>query len=476
MVSHPDVSKFDISTIGASTGTSVSKDNLRNTHVAAGSALLYVAVLGMLTSYSAPATADMKEPGSRFRDLTPDQTTWIGSLPNLGCLIGNITFGYVTHAFGRKAAMMLLSLFYLLSWLSVAYAPTLIWIYIGRLVGGICGGASCVAIPTYLVEIAPTKIRGQLTSGFQIANTIGAFLIMSLGIILRWSWLAISGASVVACASCIMLFMPESPPWLLRSSRSTEAIRGLKFLKGKQCNIEKELIDILGSIQYKEERIALRDFLDSKFFKPAFISLALMFFQQACGIGPLLAYTVEIFQTSRSSIDPSIAAAMVALVEVIGSIANGSLIDRSGRKFLYITSYSFMSISLLFLGFYNFVLVRDPISVRSYGYVPLICIVVYKFSYSLGSGSIPYIMIPELVPIKHRSVVMAMGGVMCSLVAFVSNKSFEVLRVLLGDYGVYWTYGSISFISVVFGFCILPETKGLTILQINESFSNVVSK
>ncbi|XP_015924127.1 facilitated trehalose transporter Tret1-2 homolog [Parasteatoda tepidariorum] len=463
--------------MGKSAETLLPAVSLTNIRLAAASALLYAVVLGVITSYSAPATADMKRPGSRFSDVTPDEITWIGSLPNLGCLFGNLIAGYATHEFGRKTVMMFVSIFYLTSWLMVAYAPSMMWMYCGRLIGGICAGACCVAVPTYIIEIAPTKIRGQLASGFQIAYTIGVLYVMGLGIFLRWSWLAISGAVIVACASCLMVFMPESPPWLVRASRPLEAENGLRFLKGPSTDTQRELQSIMDNIaENKEEGIRLEELLLPEIYKPTAIALALMFFQQACGISPLMTYTVEIFHSAGSSIDPAVAATIVALVQVIATVLSGSLMDRSGRRCLFVTSGSIMFISLAVLGSYSFKLNQYLVSYHFVGYIPLISFATYIIAFSLGNGPIPYVMIPEIVPIKFRSPVVAAAGVLCSLLAFVFNKIFEDMRQGLGDYGVYWTYSFFSLISALFGFFILPETKGLTMRQISKSFSHSEKK
>ncbi|GIY92715.1 facilitated trehalose transporter Tret1 [Caerostris extrusa] len=185
--------------------------NLKNTHFATGSALLYIIVLGMISSYSAPATVDMQLPGSRFRDITPDEITWIASLPQVSGVVGNFLSGYATHKLGRKATLMFVSTIYTLGWLAIAYAPSIAVIYLGRIISGLCAGTCAVAVPTYIVEIAPTEIRGFLTSGFQVAFSVGVFLIIGLGAVLRWSWLAISGAVLTTSAVCLMVIMPESP-------------------------------------------------------------------------------------------------------------------------------------------------------------------------------------------------------------------------------------------------------------------------
>ncbi|GBN36923.1 Facilitated trehalose transporter Tret1 [Araneus ventricosus] len=448
--------------------------NLRNTHVAAGSALLYIVVMGMVNSYSSAATVDMKLPGSRFQDITPDEITWIASLPQISGLVGNFLSGYITHKIGRKTTLVFASSSYITSWLAVAYAPTISVIYIGRVTCGLSTGICCVAVPAYIVEIAPTEIRGFLSSGFQLAYSIGVFLIISVGTCLRWSWLAVVGACLTTCALCLIVVMPESPTWLMRESRTHEALKGLKFLKGKNADLKKELQDITENIvETKSSKFSFKELLDPTFHKPALITACLVFFQQASGINVIMSYTVEIFASIGSAVTPNISSSVVAAVQVIGTLLGSILMDRSGRKRLYVISGTCMTVSIFILATYSYVLKFKVMSLNLhvYGWIPLMTLIMFVFSFSLGVGPIPFVMAPELSPIRFRSAILAMASVLCSLFAFIATKLFEDMRTFFGLYGLFWTYSFFSFLSALFGYFILPETKGLTLRQISRSFS-----
>ncbi|GIY61048.1 facilitated trehalose transporter Tret1 [Caerostris darwini] len=448
--------------------------NLKNTHFASGSALLYIIVLGMVSSYSAPATVDMQLPGSRFRDITADEITWIASLPQVSGVVGNFLSGYVTHKLGRKATLMFISTSYTTGWLAIAYAPSVPIIYLGRLISGFSAGICAVAVPTYIVEIAPTEIRGFLTSGFQVAFSVGVFLVICLGAVLRWSWLAISGAVLTTIAVCLMVIMPESPAWLVQESRIGEAMNGLKFLKGKNADLKKELQEISDNqILFKSDKFSFREFLNPIFYKPLGFSVLLMVFQQVSGVNIVLSYTVEVFGSIGSSVDPHIASVLVAAVQIAGTIVSSILIDKSGRKRLYITSATCMSVSYFVLGVYSYIVKKSehPVNLHYYGWIPLVSLTVYMFAFSLGLGPIPFVMTPEMAPIRFRSMIVAIGFLMGSLSGFIVTKTFEDGRALLGIYGLLWLYSGLCLLSALFGCFILPETKGLSFREIHRSFS-----
>ncbi|GIY92707.1 facilitated trehalose transporter Tret1 [Caerostris extrusa] len=178
---------------------------------------------------------------------------------------------------------MFVSTIYTLGWLAIAYAPSILVIYLGRIISGLCAGICAVAVPTYIVEIAPTEIRGLLTSGFQVAFSVGVFLIIGLGTLLRWSWLAIAGAVLTTSAVCLMVIMP-----------------GIPRLAGSG--------------------IQNREFLNPTFYKPLGFAVLLMVFQQTSGVNSIMSYTVDIFGSIGSSVDPHIASAIVAAVQIAGTI------------------------------------------------------------------------------------------------------------------------------------------------------------
>ncbi|XP_054714742.1 facilitated trehalose transporter Tret1-like [Uloborus diversus] len=426
----------------------------------------------MVAGYSAPATADMKKPGSRYEGITEDQITWIASLPNLSGVIGNALSGFISQKLGRKSVLMYISLSFMTSWLLIAYSRSLLYVYAGLLISGFSAGIASVAVPAYVVEIATTEKRGFLTSGFQVFYSLGVLVMMSLGIVLSWSWLAITAAIFVVSGASLMFFMPESPAWLVRESRCAEAIRGLMFLRGKNVDYVREIEEINDSMRKHSSRgIRFQDFLKPTLYKPIVIVFLLFFFQQFSGVKSLMSYTVDILKSAGSAIDPLTAAAIVSVVQLLVTVTSCLLMDRAGRKVLFIVSGCFLFLSLTTLGLHSIAVQKYNFDQEKYGWVPVMAFVVYVAAYAIGFGPIPFVMTPELVPINTRSFLLAMGSVTCSGLGFVVAKSFDSLKTLMGEYGLYWGYAAFSLLGSLYCFFFIQETKGRTIQEINNSFS-----
>ncbi|XP_015924128.1 facilitated trehalose transporter Tret1 [Parasteatoda tepidariorum] len=441
-------------------------------YLACISAYLFILTMGMTVSYTAPATMDMRKPGSRMQHITEDDITWMGSLTLLGGIPANALGGYFTHRYGRKTALMLTSILFTSSWLMIAYSSSVAWICAGRIISGFCTGLYVVAIPAYVAEIAPQDIRGMLSSGLPFFNNLGILLVMSLGLVLRWSWLAISVVILTVFSAFMMAFMPESPVWLVRESRLYEAANGLKFLHGKRSNYNAEIEKIMEVIRSEKQNkpLTLQDFRNPILYKPLLISIALFFFLPTSGFGPIITYTVEIFQRAGSTIDPNLAATILAAVQIFASVACGVVIDNFGRRKLYILSGAGTSFMLICLGIYSYILEYHPVRNSVMGYVPILCFSAYLFIFTFGIGSIPFVMIPEMISVQYRSTVLSISTVCLSIFGFAVSKSFDSLRDVLGDYGMYWFFASFTFLSVVFSYFVLPETKQLSFEEISRYF------
>ncbi|GIY12990.1 facilitated trehalose transporter Tret1 [Caerostris darwini] len=159
-----------------------------------------------------------------------------------------------------------------------------------------------------------------------------------------------------------------------------------------------------------QKSVSLQEFKKPELYKPIVLSIGLVFFQQFSGINALMAYTVEIFEHAESSVDPSIAAAVVAGVQVIATAFGGALMDKCGRTKLFTISGIFVSFGLVTLGIYGILAKKLLLETDTYGWIPLASFIIFVASFSLGYGPIPYLMTPELVPLHCRSAVLAISG------------------------------------------------------------------
>lgn len=117
----------------------------------------------------------------------------------------------------------------------------------------------------------------------------------------------------------VMLFMPESPYYLLTREREEAAKKSLQWLRGKNYDISKDMLLMKATLQEQEDigSISLKEFFTvGIYIKPGLLMLALMFFQQYSGINAVLFNLTAIFTSANVDFDASVSATLVTLVQV----------------------------------------------------------------------------------------------------------------------------------------------------------------
>lgn len=147
-------------------------------------------------------------------------------------------------------------------------------------------------------------MRGSLAVVPAIAGTLGVLLPQVLGANLNWQWLSIVCASLNVPFLLMLIFIPESPVYLISTEQIERAHKSLRVLRGPKWDVTKELTDIKVASEGRETyHVRLQDFFVGTVLKPFVIALTLMFFFQFSGINIILQYTVDIFKSADSSVE-----------------------------------------------------------------------------------------------------------------------------------------------------------------------------
>ncbi|XP_072946399.1 facilitated trehalose transporter Tret1-like [Epargyreus clarus] len=437
---------------------------------------------GLGKGYMSPAIASMQDPRRHSTFTVNDQqASWIASLSLLGALIGGILGGFAMR-YGRRTVLLLAALPYTLAWLATSLSSSVDMVSVTSFFGGMM--VCCITMTTqvYVTEIAVPEIRGCLSSVLKILSQIGILISFSLGAYLNWRHLALVVASAPVLLFIALLFIPETPSFLLLRGREEDASDSLQWLRGPDSDIRQELAtirtNILASKQYHDGRAGkLKVLLSKRLTRPVLITCGLMFFQKFTGAHVFNFYAVPMFKKTFRMMNPHGGAIATSVVQLLASCLSGMLIDHVGRLPLLMISGVMMSIALAGFGSYAYYedVFRNSTDIThtepgSYDWIPLLCVLTFTIAFSLGISPISSLLVGELFPLEYRSTGSAMATSFSHLCGFVNVKTAADFQDYIGLYGLFWLYAGISVLCLLFVVLFVPETKGREIDEMDPKY------
>ncbi|KAG8307779.1 hypothetical protein J6590_013477 [Homalodisca vitripennis] len=212
-----------------------------------------------------------------------------------------------------------------------------------------------------------------------------------------------------------------------------------------------------------------RGFIKPTGYKPALLLSAVFTFQQFTGIYITIYYSVSFLKTVGTSVDPYISTVAVGLVRLVMGILTSVLLNKFGRRTLFMVSGVGMSIFIFISGYYTKEITQGHMEKNV---VPVICIMIYISVGVIGFMSIPWTMTAELFPIEIRGVAQSLMMSYVNLVTFGVLKVYPFMDKMVGSYGVQWLFSGCTLVATMFIFVFLPETRNKTLSEIQDYFEN----
>jgi SP family galactose:H+ symporter-like MFS transporter len=384
----------------------------------------------------------------------------------VGAVIGAAFSGAITDRFGRKKVLVVTALLFAVGALGASLAANVAMIVLFRLIIGVAIGVASYTAPLYISEISPPEMRGALVSLNQLMITCGivvSYLVdyaLSVGAN-EWRWMFGLGAIPAIILIIGMIFLSESPRWLVSRNMITEA-RAVLARIIPQEKIEAEMRSIQGSLSTKEG--SWKELLQP-WIRPALVvGIALAFFQQATGINTIIYYAPTIFEFAGfgSHKVAILATVGVGIVNVLMTVVAIWFIDRLGRKPLLYIGMTGMAISLAVIG----IAFHMPSITGGLKMITVLGVVFYIASFAISLGPIFWLMIAEIYPLNVRGRAMSLATVANWGFNAVVASTFLTLTEKLGKAGTFWFYAIVCAIGIVFCYLYVPETKGHSLEEI----------
>jgi sugar porter (SP) family MFS transporter len=393
--------------------------------------------------------------------LSDSQTEIAASSLLLGCVIGASVAAFTSDRFGRKRVLLAAAALFTISSIGSALPRDLFQFVIARVMGGVAIGIASTLSPLYIAEISPARMRGLLVCLNQLAIVTGILLSYSVNYLLtgagpaNWRWMFASAAIPSVCFLFTLLFIPESPRWLVQKGRESAAEHFLSHIVGSHA--------AAGEIQAIRAAISEEsgNLLDPAFRKPLIVAILIALFSQFTGINTIIYYGSLVFlehvpkQTASTALWANV---VIGAINFVATIVGMLLIDRAGRKPLLMSAFAGMALSLLG--------VSAAIRFEATGIVVLIFVLTYVACFAVGVGTGTWVMMAEICPTRVRGRAMSLATVCLWCGTLLVTFTFLSLVHVFTAPGAFLFYATVSVAAFLFVWCIVPETKGRTLEEI----------
>ncbi|KAK4771952.1 hypothetical protein SAY86_013727 [Trapa natans] len=481
---------------GSGEDGSVSPDSTNQEEFSWSSVLLpflFPALGGLLFGYDIGATSgaaiSLQSPefsGITWYTLSAVQLGLVVSGSLYGALLGSLLVYPVADFLGRRRELIIAAVLYAAGGIITAFAPGLGVLLIGRLLYGLGIGLAMHGAPLYIAETCPSQIRGTLISlkelfivlGILLGYFVGSFSIDMVG---GWRYMYGLSNPIALLMGIGMWSLPPSPRWLLLRAvqgkaplqeYKEKAIFALSRLRGRSAGdrvSEKQIEDTLVSVKsaYAEDESegSFWEVFQGPSLKAFVIGGGLVLFQQITGQPSVLYYAGPILQSAgfSAATDATRLSVVIGTFKLLMTWIAVLKVDDLGRRPLLIGGVAGIVASLFLLSAYYKFLGGFPLAAVA-------ALLLYVGCYQISFGPISWLMVSEIFPLRTRG----RGISLAVLTNFGSNAivtfAFFPLKEALGAENVFLLFGAIALVSLLFIVTLVPETKGLSLEEIESKF------
>lgn len=461
-----------------------------------GSALV-AALGGLLFGFD---TAVISGTTEALKDVFHLREPWLG-LPGsfwlgftvasalVGTIVGSIAIGKPADILGRRTALILIAVIYVVSSIGSACPWNWTSFLFFRFLGGLAIGGASVASPMYIAEISPAEYRGRLVAITQF-NVVSGILLaffsnyliagMNLGDV-EWRWMF----GVVAFPSLLFFFLlfltPNSPRWLVARGRNREARE--VFSRLGVVDIDAEIRAIEASLDVAHHAVN-EPFFCRAYLRPILLAVAIAAFNQLSGINALMYYAPAIFAMAGADKGSAMLQSVaVGGTNLLFTMAAMLVIDHFGRRRLmlvgsigYILSLSCAAWAFFAYGdAFNAMMkatghgsvatgaMTNAASIG--GAVVLVSLLVFIAAHAFGQGAVIWVFISEIFPNRLRARGQALGSFTHWFMAAVISLTFPIFAEVSGGY-TFAFYAAMMFLQLLWVLWVMPETNGVSLEEI----------
>ncbi|AMD19248.1 HBR347Cp [Eremothecium sinecaudum] len=436
----------------------------------------------------------------RFAELRPDGTHsfsdnrvgLIVSIFNIGAAIGGIILSKLGDMYGRRIGLMIVTLVYVVG-IVIQITSSTKWYqyFVGRIISGMGVGGIAVLSPMLISETSPKHLRGILVSSYQLMITLGIFVgycanygtknsytdssqwRIPLGLCFAWAFFMILG----------MIFVPESPRYLVEVDKIEEAKRSLarsNKVPMDDPGVQAELDNIRAGVEL-ERRAGSATWGElfstkTKVLQRVIMGMAIQSLQQLTGNNYFFYYGTTIFNAVGLD-DPFQTSIVLGAVNFVSTFAAFYIVGKFGRRTCLLAGAAFMCVFMFVYAIIGTVALypdgEDMPSSKSAGngMIVFTCFFIFAFATTWAPGA--YVIVSETFPLRVKAKGMAISTAANWMWGFlISYFTPLITKAIHFRYG--FVFAGCLLFSYFYVFFFVPETKGLTLEEVEEMWQEDV--
>lgn len=408
--------------------------------------------------------------------ITPASEGLMTAAVPLGAVGGVVLAAFFSDRLGRQRVLMLCAAVFIVGAIFSGLASGLTMLTLARLLLGIGIGASSMAAPMFLAELAPASARGAVVSAFQLMITVGILVsyVVGLGLAPFEHWRLMLGLGAVPAVVALVgiAMSPESPRWLVLKGRNEAARKVIATLQPQlsAASVDTAVREIDTSLANSAAVPRWSAFLEPKVRPVVTFAIALFLLQQLSGINAVIYYAPRILgEAGLSGVTTQLTATVgIGILNVVMTIVAMAVVDRVGRRPLLLVGFAGAAASLLLIA------VAFATPSLDDAVVALAGLVLYIAFFAVALGPLPWLYMSELFPMRLKTRGMALAASANWTMNFVVVFLFPVVLTAAGAAATFAIFGAFCVVGLIYGWFHAPETKGVSLEDMSQDLVHEV--
>ncbi len=416
-------------------------------------------------------------------NLSPFTQGLVTSSLLFGAAFGAIFGGRLSDRKGRRKTIISVAFIFLIATIGCSIAPNMEIMVLSRFILGLAVGATSVTVPAFLAEMAPAEKRGRLVTQNELMIVTGQLLAYIFNAVLAnsfgdmgniWRYMLVIATLPAVLLWLGMLIVPESPRWLASKGNIKGALQVLEKIR-ERMQARKELEEIENTIvnEGKVKKATFRDLKLPHVRRIILIGIGIAMIQQLTGVNSIMYYGTEILKDAGFSTEAALIGNIAnGVISVVATFVGIALLDKVGRRPMLFIGMVGTSTSLLLIGIIS--MTMEGSSVLPY---IILSLTVLFLAFQQGAVSpVTWLMQSEIYPLHLRGLAMGISIFCLFMMNFLVGLLFPVLFDAFGLATTFFIFVGLGLISLYFIKRFVPETKGRSLEEIEQSFAKSQKK